>query len=74
MEKAESTAKNLLTALAGLSVEAKEAIKRVSILAGQLEKTSLSLVIIREEEAIMAPRNEYTICHLVIPETRDSTT
>jgi hypothetical protein len=74
LAEAESTTENLSTALTGLSVETEEATEKASILAGQLEKTSLSLVIAREEEAAMVPRNECTICHLVTPRIRDNTT
>jgi hypothetical protein len=74
LAEAENTAENLSTALAGLSVEAGKATKKASILAGQLEKASLSLVIVREEEVIMTPKNEYIICYLVIPRIRDNTT
>jgi hypothetical protein len=74
LAEAESTAENLSTALAGLSVEVGEATERASILAGQLEEASLSLVMAREEETTVAPRNECTICHLVTPRTRDNTT
>jgi hypothetical protein len=74
LAEAENTAENLSTVLAGLSVEIGKTIKKASILAGQLEKASLSLVIIREKETIMAPKNEYIICRLVTPRTRDNTT
>ena len=67
MAKTENTAENLSAVLAGLSVEAKKIIKKASILAGQLEKVSLSLIITREREIIMTPKNECTICRLVIP-------
>jgi hypothetical protein len=73
LAEAENTVKNLSIALAGLNVETRKAIKRVSILAGQLKKTSLFLVIIREEEAVITPKNEYIICHLVTPKIRDNT-
>ena len=65
--------KNLSTVLAGLNVETEKVIKRVSILAGQLEKTSLSLVMAREEEIIITLRNECTICHLITFGIRDNT-
>jgi hypothetical protein len=73
LAEAESTAENLSTILAGLSVETEKAIERVSILAGQLEKMSLFLAIIKEEEAIMALRNECIICRLMISRIRDNT-
>jgi hypothetical protein len=73
LAEAESTAENLSTTLAGLNVETEKAIKRVSILAGQLEKASLFLAIIKEEEAIMALRNECIICRLMISRIRDNT-
>jgi len=72
--KAENTAENLLIALAGLSIKAGKTIKRASILAGQLEKVSLFLVITREEEAIIALKSEYTICRLTILKIRDEST
>jgi hypothetical protein len=72
LAETESTAENLSTALAGLSVEIGKAIERVSILAGQLEEASLFLVIIREEEATIVLRNECTICHLVTLRMRDN--
>jgi hypothetical protein len=74
LAKAESTVKNLSTALAGLNVEAGEAIKRASILAGQLEKVSLFLIMIRKEGIIMALSDECTICRLIIPQIRDNMT
>jgi hypothetical protein len=74
LAEAENTAENLSIVLAGLSVETGKAIKKVSILAGQLKKTSLSLIIAREKEAIIALRNEYIICHLITPEIRNNTT
>ena len=71
MAEAESTVKNLSTILAGLSVEAKKIIKRALILAGQLEEISLSLIIIREKEAVITLKNEYTIYRLIAPRIRD---
>jgi hypothetical protein len=65
LAEAESTAENLLTALAEMSLKAKKAIKRVSILAKQLKKISLSLVMIRKEEAAMVPKIGCIICRLV---------
>jgi hypothetical protein len=73
LAEAESTAENLSIALAGLSVEIGKAIKKASILAGQLEKASLFLVIVREEKVIIALKNEYIICHLVTPGTKNNT-
>jgi hypothetical protein len=67
LAEAESTAENLSTALIRMSLEAGKIIKRVSILAGQLEKVSLSLIIIRKEEAAMALRVGYTIYRLMTP-------
>jgi hypothetical protein len=74
LAEAESTAENLSTALTGLSVEARKITKRASILAGQLKKASLFLIMVREKEAVIASKNEYTIYHLVTPRTRDNTT
>jgi hypothetical protein len=74
LAEAENTVKNLSTALAGLNVETEEATEKASILAGQLKEISLSLVIAREEEAVIIPRNECTICYLVISKIRDNTT
>jgi hypothetical protein len=67
LAEVESAAKNLSTVLAGVSFEAGEATERALILAGQLEEASLSLVMVREEEAIMALRSECIICRLTIP-------
>jgi hypothetical protein len=66
LAETENTTENLSTALAGISIKARETIKRASILAGQLEKISLSLVIIKKEEAAIAPRVRYTIYRLTI--------
>jgi hypothetical protein len=74
LAEAENTAKNLSTILTGLSVETEKTTKRASILAGQLKETSLSLIITREKEAIIALKNEYTICYLVTPGIRNNTT
>ena len=52
MEEAENTAKNLSAALAGLSVEAGEVTERASILTGQLEEASLSLILLKKEKVI----------------------
>ena len=57
MEKAENTAENLSAALAGLNVEAGKVIERAAILAGQLEKAFLSLILLKEEEVIGIPSN-----------------
>jgi hypothetical protein len=74
LAEAESTAENLSTALVGLNVETKKAIKRASILTGQLKKISLSLVMTRKKEITVALRNECIICHLVTFRTRDNIT
>ena len=74
MAEAENIAKNLSTVLTGLNVKIKKAIKRVLILAGQLKKASLSLIIPREKEAIMTLRNEYIIYRLIASRTRDHAT
>ena len=74
MAEAESTIKNLSTALAGLSVKIRKAIKKVSILTGQLKKASLFLIIAKEKEAIMTPENECIICRLIISRIRNNTT
>ena len=71
MVEIENTIKNLSIVLAGLSVEAGKIIKRTLILAGQLKKASLSLIIFRKEKVIRALRNEYTIYCLVIPRTKN---
>jgi hypothetical protein len=65
LAKAENTAENLSTTLAKVSIKVGKAIERASILAEQLEEISLSLVIIREEEAVMALKVGYIICRLV---------
>jgi hypothetical protein len=57
-----------------MSLEAGKAIEKALILAGQLEEVSLFLLTAREEKEIMAPKNEYIICRLVIPRIRDNTT
>jgi hypothetical protein len=67
LAEAESTAENLSIALAGLSIEAGKAIKRVSILAGQLEEVFLFLMIVREEEAAIVLKVGCIICRLMIP-------
>ena len=71
MAEAESITENLSAALAGLSVKAKEIIEKVSILAGQLKKISLSLIMFREKDIIKALESEYIICRLVISRIRD---
>jgi hypothetical protein len=65
LAKAESTVKNLSIALTGLSIETEETIERVLILTGQLKKISLSLIIAKEKEVIMTPKNEYIIYRLI---------
>jgi hypothetical protein len=67
LAEVESTAENLLTALAGISIKVGEAIKRALILARQLEEASLSLVIVGKKEVIIAFRNECTIYRLITP-------
>jgi hypothetical protein len=52
--------------LAGISLEAGKIIKKASILAGQLKKISLSLVIVKKEKAVMAFKIKCTICRLII--------
>ena len=74
MAKAENTAENLSITLAGLSVEIRKATERASILAGQLEEISLSLVMARKKEITIAPRNEYIIYYLMTPRTKNNTT
>jgi uncharacterized coiled-coil protein SlyX len=66
LAEAESTAKNLSTALTEVSIKIEKTIKRVSILAGQLKEIFLSLIIVREKEAIMILKVGYIICRLVI--------
>jgi hypothetical protein len=70
LEEAENTAKNLSAVLVGLSVEAGETIKRVSILTGQLEKASLFLILLREEKVTGIIGNEYIIYRLIVSRTR----
>jgi hypothetical protein len=50
LEEAENTTENLSTVLAGLSVEAGKIIERALILTRQLEKASLSLILLKEKE------------------------
>jgi hypothetical protein len=64
LAETENTAKNLSTALAKMSLKTEKTTERASILTKQLEKVSLFLIMTREEEAIMALKNEYTICRL----------
>jgi hypothetical protein len=71
LAKAESIAENLSTALTGLSIKVKEVTERASILAGQLEKVSLFLIMIRGEEAVITLRNECIICRLIAFRIRD---
>jgi hypothetical protein len=73
LAKAENTAENLSTTLTGLSVETGKATERASILAEQLEKTSLSLIMAREEKAIKVSKNECTICYLITLKIRNNT-
>jgi hypothetical protein len=74
LAEAESTAENLSTALAGMSIKTEKTTKKVSILAGQLEKTSLSLVIIRKEEAVMILKIRYIIYRLMTPRVQNEKT
>jgi hypothetical protein len=67
LAEAENITENLLIALAGVSLEAEKTIKKISILAGQLEKISLSLIMARKKKAAIALRVEYTIYRLVTP-------
>jgi hypothetical protein len=57
-----------------MSLEAEKAIKRVSILAGQLEKAFLSLIMAKEKEAIIEPRVRYTIYRLMTPRVQNKAT
>jgi hypothetical protein len=66
LAEAENTTENLSTALIKMNIKTGKTTKRVSILTGQLEKTSLSLIMIREKEAAMILKIRYTICRLVI--------
>jgi hypothetical protein len=74
LAEAEETAGNLFTILVGMSLKVGEAIERASILIGQLKKVSLSLVIIREEEVIIALRTECIICHFITLRVWDRST
>jgi hypothetical protein len=74
LAEAKSTAKNLSTALAGVSIKIEKTTKKASILAGQLEKISLSLVITREKETAMVLKIEYTIYRLVTPRVQNKET
>jgi hypothetical protein len=65
LKETENTAKNLSAALAGLNVKAGEIIERVSILTGQLEKVSLSLILLKKKEVTRIPGNEYIIYRLI---------
>jgi hypothetical protein len=65
LEKTENTTENLLIVLAGLNVEAGKITEKVSILAGQLEKAFLSLILLKKEEITRVPGNEYTIYRLI---------
>jgi hypothetical protein len=57
LEETENTAENLSAALAGLSVKAGKITERISILAGQLEKVSLSLILLKKKEITGIPNN-----------------
>jgi hypothetical protein len=61
----ENTAENLSIALAEMSIKVGKATKKVSILAGQLKKTFLSLIITKEEEIAIILKIRYIICRLV---------
>jgi uncharacterized coiled-coil protein SlyX len=61
----ESTIKNLSTALTEINIKIEKTIKRVSILIRQLKKISLSLIIVREKEAVIILKIGYTIYRLV---------
>jgi hypothetical protein len=74
LAEAESTVENLSIVLAGLNIEISETIERVSILARQLKEISLFLIIVREEEIIMALKSECTICRLTTLKIRDEST
>jgi hypothetical protein len=74
LAEAENTAENLSTALAGMSIEAGKTTERASILAEQLKKVSLSLIMAREEEAAIAPRIRCTICRLITPRVQNEGT
>ena len=50
-------AKNLSAVLAELSVKAGEITERTAILAGQLKKVSLSLILLKEEKVTGIPSN-----------------
>jgi hypothetical protein len=69
--KAEQTAENLLTTLAGISLKAGKAIKKALILIKQLEKASLSLVMARKEKIVIVLKIGYIICRLMIPRVQD---
>jgi hypothetical protein len=60
--------------LARISIKAGEAIEKALILAGQLEKASLSLVMAREKEAVIILKIRYTICRLVTLKVQDKAT
>jgi hypothetical protein len=60
-------AKNLSTALARINLKTEKATEKASILAKQLKETSLSLMIVKKEKAIITPRNKYIICRLITP-------
>jgi hypothetical protein len=74
LAEAESTAENLSTTLAKISIKAGKATEKVSILIGQLEKASLSLVIVREEEAAITLKVGCIICRLITSTVQDEGT
>jgi hypothetical protein len=67
LAKIENTAENLSTVLIGVSLEAGKATEKISILARQLKKISLSLIMIRKEEAVIISKIRYIIYRLIIP-------
>jgi hypothetical protein len=71
LAETESIAENLSAALTGLNIEIGEIIEKALILAGQLKKAFLSLIMPREEKAIITLKNEYIIYRLITPRTRD---
>jgi hypothetical protein len=64
----------LSTALAEMNLKVGKVIKRALILAKQLEKTFLSLIIIRKEKAVMILRIGYTIYRLITLTVQDKGT
>jgi hypothetical protein len=60
--------------LARVSLKAGKTTEKASILAGQLEKISLSLIITREKEAAIVLKVGYIICRLMTPRVQDKVT